>query len=523
VSGHPLRVLLVEDSPDDARLLTLELKGGGFAVQARRVDTAEDTSAALAEGGWDLVVADFSMPGFSGVEALDMVRAADADLPFVFVSGTIGEEVAVRAMKLGANDYFMKGNLGRLCPAIARELREAESRRQRRLAEQALLESQKMQAIGQLAGGIAHDFNNILSIILGFGSDVLTSMPRHDPHYESVSQMVSAGERAALLTQQLLAFSRRQIVAPRSLDVNAIVRDMEPMVRRLVGEDIEIVLHLAEGLGSVRADPTQIQQVLINLIVNARDAMPTGGRLVLSTAMAWLDDEFVLRHPGVTAGPHIQIAVTDSGIGIAPEVLPRIFEPFFTTKALGQGTGLGLATVYAIVSAGGGHVRAYSEPGRGTTFKVYLPCVDGVPDDIRRRETGVVPRGTETILVVEDEAGVRELVRRVLESLGYTVVLAADPIKGRERASELGDGFALLLTDVVMPRGSGPELARALSATRPGLRVLYVSGYTTDAVAERGGSGDGAAFLSKPFTAHALAHAVRALLDGPAPASRRSP
>jgi two-component system cell cycle sensor histidine kinase/response regulator CckA len=640
VSGRPLRVLLVEDSADDATFVLRELKRGGFEVKARRVDTEEDTAAALAEGEWDLVIADYSMPGFGGVAALEMVRRGNADLPFMFVSGTMGEEVAVRAMKLGANDYFTKGNLGRLGPAIDRELRDAATRRQRRLAEEALHESesrykelfdanphpmwvhdlesgtllavnaaathaygyttdeflgmtmadfadpsardperdlsatpgaerhrrkngepidvevsaheiqfagrrarlvvatdvsvrsrleaelrqsQKMQAIGQLAGGIAHDFNNILSIILGFGSTVLMTLEPDDPNHEAVSQMMLAGERAALLTRQLLAFGRKQRVAPRILDLNGVVQDMDAMIRRLVGEDIQIDLGLAPDLGTVRADPAQIQQVLMNLVVNARDAMPRGGRLLLETKTVWLDEAFVQPHVGVTAGPHAQLGVSDNGVGIPPEALPRIFEPFFTTKEVGRGTGLGLATVYAIVSGAGGLVQVYSEPGRGTTFKIYLPCVDGVPEDLRSRETGVPPRGTETILVVEDEAGVRELVAKALESLGYTVVVAGNPIEARQRAEELGDRLGLLVTDVVMPRGGGPELARTLAAMRPHLRVLYISGYTTDAVADRGGPDNGEAFLSKPFTPHALAHAVRAVLDGPGPTSRRSP
>ena len=633
MSGRPLRVLLVEDSADDATFVLRELKRGGYDVRALRAETAEDTAAALAAAEWDLVIADYSMPGFGGVAALEMVRGGGADIPFMFVSGTMGEEVAVRAMRLGANDYFTKGNLGRLCPAIDRELRDAASRRQRRLAEQALHESesryrelfdanphpmwvhdlesgallavntaatqaygytadeflgmtmadlidtsardgeaalspspgaerhirknrepidvevsaheiqfagrrarlvvatdvserrrletelrqsQKMQAIGQLAGGIAHDFNNILSIILGFGSTVLMTLEPDDPNHEAVSQMMLAGERAALLTRQLLAFGRKQRVAPRILDLNGIVRDMDAMIRRLVGEDIQIDLGLAPDLGTVRADPAQIQQVLMNLVVNARDAMPRGGRLLLETKTVWLDEAFVQRHVGVTAGPHAQLGVSDNGVGITPDVLPRIFEPFFTTKDVGRGTGLGLATVYAIVSGAGGLVQVYSEPGRGTTFKIYLPCVDGVPEDLRSRETGVPPRGTETILVVEDEPGVRELVAKSLESLGYTVVEAGNPMEARHRAEDLGDRLGLLVTDVVMPRGGGPELARTLAASRPHLRVLYISGYTTDAVADRGGPDSGEAFLSKPFTPHALAHAVRAVLDGPA-------
>jgi two-component system, cell cycle sensor histidine kinase and response regulator CckA len=637
VSGRPLRVLLVEDSPDDATLLLLELRRGGFDVTSSRVDTAEATAAALPQADWDLVIADFSMPGFSGVEALDLVRAHHADVPFMFVSGTMGEELAVRAMKLGASDYFVKGNLKRLCPAIDRELRDADTRRERRQVEQALSESesrykelfdanphpmwvhdaesgamlavnaaalrgygytaaeflgltigdiaaevvpegdplpagaqqhfrkngdtidvevsshairfggrearlvvatdvserrdlesqlrqaQKMQAIGQLAGGVAHDFNNVLSVILGYGEAVLASLDASDENHAAVAEIVRAGERAALLTRQLLAFSRRQHLAPRILDLDAALADMDAMLRRLVGEAIEMQLRAAGEPGLVRIDPAQIQQVVINLVVNARDAMPAGGRLVIETATVWLDEEYGRRHVGVTPGPHVMLCVIDSGVGIAPETMPHIFEPFFTTKDVGQGTGLGLATVYAIASGAGGHVWAYSEPGRGTAVKVYLPCVEGVPEDLRQRETGEMPAGSETILVVEDEPGVRDLMRKVLESLGYTVMLAGNPAEGRARAEELGDRFALLVTDVVMPGGTGPDLARTLAATRPGLPVLYVSGYTADAAATAGALDAGGVFLAKPFTRRALAHAVRALLDGGPPAGHGAP
>jgi two-component system cell cycle sensor histidine kinase/response regulator CckA len=637
VTGRPLRVLLVEDSPDDATLLLLELRRGGFDVTSSRVDTTETTAAALAQAEWDLVIADFSMPGFSGVEALDLVRAHHADVPFMFVSGTMGEEVAVRAMKLGASDYFVKGNLGRLCPAIERELRDAATRRERRQVQQALSESesrykelfdanphpmwvhdaasgallavneaavqaygytaaeflgmtiddivaeaapdaapspsdaqrhrrkngglidvevsthdirfggraakllvatdvsdrhhleaqlrqaQKMQAIGQLAGGVAHDFNNVLSVILGYGESVLASLDASDENHAAVAEIVRAGERAALLTRQLLAFSRRQRLAPRILDLDATLADMDAMLRRLVGEAVELHLRAPGGRGLVRIDPAQIQQVVINLVVNARDAMPDGGRLVIETATVWLDEDYGRRHVGVTPGPHVMLCVTDSGVGIAPETMPHIFEPFFTTKDVGQGTGLGLATVYAIASGVGGHVWAYSEPGRGTAVKVYLPCVEGVPEDLRQQETGEMPAGSETILVVEDEPGVRELMRKVLESLGYTVILAGNPAEGQARAEELGDRFALLVTDVVMPGGTGPALARTLAATHPGLRVLYVSGYTTDAAATAGALDAGAAFLAKPFTRRALAHAVRTLLDGGPPAGHGAP
>jgi signal transduction histidine kinase len=639
VIGRRLRVLLVEDSPDDASLLLITLKQGGLTVDAHRADNADDTAAALADGEWDLVIADFSMPGFSGVAALELVRAVDANVPFVFVSGTMGEEAAVRAMKLGANDYFMKGNLGRLCPAIERELRDAASRRQRQLAERALVDSetryrelfqanphpmwvhdvdtgrvlaaneaatqaygyaadeffrltmadlvgvsppggepaspalpraerhrrkdggaidvevsaldirfadaparlvvatdvtkrrqlesqlhqsQKMQAVGQLAGGIAHDFNNVLSIILGFGSVVLASLEPDDPNHESVAQMVQAGERAALLTRQLLAFSRKQRVVPRILDLTEVLRDMKAMVGRLVGEDVLVELRPAPEQCRVRIDPAQMQQVVMNLVVNARDAMPLGGRLTLETSTAWLDEAFARQHVGVSPGPHALLTVADTGTGIPPDVLPRIFEPFFTTKDVNRGTGLGLATVYAIVSGAGGLVQAVSEVGSGATFKVFLPSADGVPDDLASRQTSPARGNGERILVVEDEPGVRDLVQRALEPLGYTVFVARDPVEGYERAAALGDELGLLITDVVMPRGSGPELARRLLATRPSLRVLYISGYTTDAVAERGGPHEGGAFLAKPFTAPALAHAVRAILDGPAATGRSS-
>jgi PAS domain S-box-containing protein len=371
----------------------------------------------------------------------------------------------------------------------------------RRRLEEQLLQSQKMEAIGRLAGGVAHDFNNLLTAIIGY-ADLLARRVKGTPRLEhNVAEILEAAERAAGLTRQLLAFSRKQVLQPRVLSLNAAVADIESMLRRVIGEDVQLVTALAEGLGRVRADPTQLEQVILNLAVNARDAMPDGGRLTLETANVEMD-----------GGRYVALAVTDSGVGMDAETRSRVFEPFFTTKEPGKGTGLGLAMVYGIVAQSGGSIRVHSEPGRGTTFKVFLPRVDDPPTDPPRSERPA-GGGVETLLVAEDEDGVRALICEVLRDLGYRVLEAPRP----ERAVELlaGDGppVHLLLTDVVMPGMDGRQLAQRLTALRPGLRVLYMSGYTGEAIARHGVLEHGTLLLQKPFTPEALARSVRQALD----------
>jgi len=377
-----------------------------------------------------------------------------------------------------------------------------------------LEQAQKMDAIGRLAGGVAHDFNNLLTVILGRTDMLLQPLKPDDPMRRGIELIQRTAGRAADLTRQLLAFSRKQVLEATVLDLNAVTTDMKDMLGRLIGEDIALVTTPGADLGRVKADRGQIEQVVMNLAVNARDAMPQGGHLIIETENVDLDAEYVRRHVGSRPGPHVMLAVSDSGVGIPREIQRHIFEPFFTTKEQGKGTGLGLATVYGIVKQSGGYIECDSEPGRGTTFRIYLPRVDiTVPAPERGARPLEAAGGTETILLVEDEEGVRELARDILRASGYTVIEARNGAEALLLCERHQGPLDLLLTDVVMPRMSGRELAERLAPLRPDLSVLYMSGYTDDAVIRHGVLGAGTAFLQKPFTPATLIGRVRDTLD----------
>ena len=640
--SNPLRLLLVEDSEADAELLAIELRRAGFALEFERVDSAAAVAAALDRKPWDLIISDNSMPGFSGTEALALLHARGLDIPFIFVSGTMEEDLAARALEAGAGDALAKGNLRRLIPVIRRELREFEERRGRReseaalrvseasyaaLVEQAplgiyrstadgrfvsanaalakilgydapaellsldmardvyadpderrrlveqdtytdrvydeleatwkkkdgtrirvqlsvratrdkdgrvayyeafvrdittqreleaqLAQAQKMEAIGRLAGGVAHDFNNLLTVILSYSDLLLEDLPQNAASREDIGQIRKAAHGASELTRQLLAFSRQQVLQPKIVDPNAAVSGIERLLGRVLREDIQLRCTLALDTGTVRVDPGQLEQVLMNLAVNARDAMPNGGLLTIETGNVDLDESYMQAHPLATAGRYVMLAVTDTGMGMDAATQARIFEPFFTTKEAGKGTGLGLATVQGIVQQSGGFIWVYSEPDHGTCFKVYLPRVDApvsTADQVSVERT----RGTETVLVVEDVAAVRAVTRKMLERYGYRVLDAADGEAAIRVADESGERIHLLLTDVVMPNINGRDLAALFAKTRPTTKVLFMSGYTDDAVVRHGILQEGIAYLQKPFTPESLARKVRGVLDAAA-------
>jgi PAS domain S-box-containing protein len=379
--------------------------------------------------------------------------------------------------------------------------------------EEEFRQAQKMEAVGRLAGGVAHDFNNLLTIITGYAEltlDLLT-----DSQLRSYQEEVlKAGERAGGLVRRLLAFTRRQSLEPQVVDLNAIVKNTESMVHRLIGEDIEVVTAMQPDLGAVRTDPAQIEQVIINLTVNARDAMPNGGKLIIETTNVDLLQAYADTHVAVTPGPYVMLSVSDTGTGMDAHTLAHIFEPFFTTKEKGKGTGLGLATVYGVIKQSGGNVWVYSELGMGTTFKIYLPRVGALTDIAQPVALPASqPQGSETILLVEDEEGIRSMVRGILQAHGYTVLEAGHPQAALEISRKFEGPIHLLFTDVVMPQMSGREVAEKISAARPSTKILYMSGYTDNAIAHHGVLEPGVPFLQKPFTPHALTQKVREVLD----------
>jgi two-component system cell cycle sensor histidine kinase/response regulator CckA len=398
---------------------------------------------------------------------------------------------------------------------IARDITERKrAEEEKATLQEALRQSQKMEAIGGLAGGIAHDFNNLLTVISGNCQLSLLEIKEKDSLKGNIEEIKAAADRAASLTRQLLAFSRRQVLDMKVLDLNVIIRDLEKMLRRMIGEDIDLITSLADDLGAVKTDPGWIEQVIMNLAVNARDAMPSGGKLIIETNNAELDEPYARSHVAIKPGRYVKLSVNDTGIGIAPEVREHLFEPFFTTKKKGKGTGLGLSTVYGIVKQSGGDILAYSEPGLGTTFNIYLPRMDESLENVNKKVTREeLPGGGETILVVEDEEDVRRLAVRILERQGYTVLEAACGNDALVLSKERKEPIDMVLTDVVMPGMSGRQLADQLIHLHPKMKVLYMSGYTDNAVFHHGILGEGVNYIQKPFTIGGLMKKMREVLD----------
>lgn len=642
VNPSPLRVLIIDDSPFDTELIIRELNSC-FITHFRRVDTAEEMLDALASATWDIVISDYVMPSFSGLNAIALIRKGGYTTPLIVVSGKIEDEAAVETMRAGANDYILKDNLARLVPAIRRELEESEVRRQKKKVEDELRklshaveqspvsiiitdqngtieyvnpkftqvtgygvdeavgqtprilksgkmpdseyrrlwetitsgrewhgdiinkkkngdlfwerasisaikdaegvithfvgvkediseqrrtelahkqamnqlrQAQKMEAIGQLAGGIAHDFNNLLTVINGYSTMLLHEMPVDDPFRSEVNEILKAGERAADLTHQLLAFSRRQMLEPKVININHLVRNMEKMLKRLIRENIVMHASLYEQLGVVKVDPGQVEQIIMNLLVNARDALGNGGTITIETADVYLDKTFVNENPGAVEGNYVMLAVHDNGEGMTEETRRKIFEPFFTTKGQGKGTGLGLATVYGIVKQSGGYIQVASELGQWTSFRVYFPRVDSEAwqEEAVTRHEG--PKGNETILVIEDEIGVLNLTAHTLKRNGYEVLQASSPSEASRIFSTNHHRIDLVLSDVIMPEKNGPALVREFREKLPDLKILFMSGYTDDTISSPQIIDEHAAFINKPFTPDVLVERVRDVLEG---------
>jgi two-component system cell cycle sensor histidine kinase/response regulator CckA len=481
-----LSILLVEDDDQDALLLERALKRAQLDFELERVQDEPSFARAL-EKGRDVILTDWSLPAFDGLRVLSLVRERGLDLPVIIVSGTIGEESAVAAMRAGASDFVMKNALARLAPAIQREVRELAARREQRRVEAALREKeqqiqrlQKMDALGRVVAGIAHDFNNLLQTTSGFCELIKSPLSTREVVLDSVREIEGARERGTALVKQMMAFSRNQVLQPTEVDLNAAVRELERMLKSAVGSRVVLRLALAPEPCLVRIDRGQLGQVLLNLAINARDAMPSGGTVTIATSQE---------------ATRVVLSVKDTGTGIAPEILPRIFDPFFTTKPVGAGTGLGLSTVYGIVTQSGGEIEATSAPREGACFRLSLP----------RLVPARTPR-SPVILIADDEPQVRSILRTVLFELGATVVEARDGAEALAIAERPGELIDLVITDLAMPRVSGHELIQRLESLRPTTKVLVLSG--------QGSAEDapGAAFMLKPFDVDRLVARVRELL-----------
>jgi signal transduction histidine kinase len=488
--SDPLRILFIGEIGADS--IAAELSRGGYDPTFERAATREELNAALASG-CDIAISDFAMGDFGALEALRIILEKGIDLPLIVVSGEIPEADVL---------------------AVEREIRAAKTRRGRARLEEQFRQAQKMEAVGRMAGGVAHDFNNLLTIITGYSDLLLGGGELKDTQRAALEEIRRAAERGGQLTHQLLAFSRREPLAPHTLRVNELVIHIEKMLHRLIGEDIELVAIPAASRDVVQVDAGGLEQVIMNLVVNARDAMPNGGKLTIETATLQLSESFTARQLGVRPGLHVAISITDTGSGMDDDTLSHVFEPFFTTKGPGRGTGLGLATAYGIVRQSGGAIAMLSELGKGTTARIYLPLADLEPEPKAPEPIAAtaVPAGAETILLVEDETRVRKLIAGVLTSRGYTVLEAARGEEAIRLARTHERRVDLAVVDVVMPEMSGPDLIRQIAPLRPDMRVLYISGHTEEAIAHHGIPESGA-FLPKPFLPDTLAAKVREVLD----------
>jgi two-component system, cell cycle sensor histidine kinase and response regulator CckA len=503
-----LRILHLEDSPEDAALVRRELRRAGMSCSLRCVDRREAFVEQLEKFQPDLVISDYQLSSFDGLQALALLRERFPELPCIITSGYVGEEYAAELLRSGATDFLLKTSLAaRLVPTVRRAMRDVTERAARKRTEAMLQQAQKLEAVGQLTGGLAHDFNNLLGIVIA-NLDLLKEEIGGNPNArELAEQALEASLRGAELTRQLLAFSRQQPLQPKTIGLNDIVATTTDLLRRTLGEAIEIRLKLADDICPAMADPAQVESALVNLAVNARDAMPAGGVLVLETANKHLDEQYAAENAEVSAGDFVMMAVTDTGTGMPPEIVDRVFEPFFTTKETGKGTGLGLSMVYGFAKQSGGHVKIYSEVGHGTTIRLYLPRAQECAAVVEERpaEAPETTKISANILVVEDSPGIRKVVVRQLRGLGHHVQEA----EGAAAALTVLQGeepLDLLFTDVVMPGGmTGRDLADEARKLRPGIKVLLTSGFSEGAAQ----SDYGVELLGKPYRLQELDQKIR--------------
>jgi len=512
--ARPLAVLLVDDNVDDAIAIDAALRDAGFELRSKRVDSPSALREALNSDTWDVVLSEYAPSGFAGLEAHSVLHRSPSNLPFIIVTRELSVEAAAHSIERGVESLVLKGRLDRLSSAIERAIASGVEREENEILLRELRHAKKMEAVGRLAGGVAHDFNNLLTVIQGYGNILKRRLVPRGECVEEIGELLGATERAAGLTRQLLAFSRSQDLKPQVLDIGDHVRGVQKMLDRVIGEDVELALEVAPDAGSVRADPGQLEQVLMNLMVNARDALPDGGRIVIRANVVRLGPGDIPESPGLRPGPYVRLAVEDNGIGMDPETARHIFEPFFTTKEEGKGTGLGLAMVFGIVRQSKGAIRVRSRAGQGTKFEVYLPSVapepgaaPGEPEPIE--ET----RGTGTVLLVEDEDAVRNLLRGELQRVGYDVIPASNGDEAWQLVEGRGEPVDLVVTDVVMPGMRGPDLVAKLREKWPELRVLFVSGWQDPDRTRLPDLDDDTRFLQKPFDPEQLVTVVHEMID----------
>jgi two-component system cell cycle sensor histidine kinase/response regulator CckA len=507
----PLRVLFIGENSAD--FVGAELRNAGFDPVFELVAEPAQLREAL-RSPRDIAISDFENAGCGALEALAILQESGADVPLIVISGEIAHGDVLAVLKAGAADHMPRSNLMRLNAAVERELRSARIRRERTRLEEQFRQAQKMDAVGRLAGGVAHDFNNLLTVITGYSDLLLAGPGLTEKHRMALEQIRRSAERGGALTNQLLTFSRPQSLQTSIVRLNELTMQMEKMLRRLIGEDIELVTIAAASEDAVRADAGRLEQVIMNLVVNARDAMPEGGKLTIETGTVHLGETFYARQLGVEPGRYVSIAITDTGTGMDGDTKSHLFEPFFTTKKPGRGTGLGLATAYGIIRQSGGAIHFESEMGKGTSASIFLPLVE---DRKRALADAALPRlaptGAETVLLVEDEARVRKLILDILKGHGYTVVEATRGEEAIRLCKSWKGGIDLAVIDVVMPEMSGPDLAKKIAPICPGIRLLYISGYTDEAVLHHGIPQSGVEFLQKPFLPDALLRKVREVLD----------